>query len=156
MIQALNGSVESTLTLANVLHVPAIGYTLVSLSALDKKGYHTSIGSGTLKLFTPSGECVACIPQLAHGLYRITHSGESANTVTVSIMELHRHMGHIAPTRARALVKKGLITGIKLDPDSQEVQYEACIFAHTTHKPIPKMRVGPQAQYFGEEVHTDV
>ena len=36
------------------------------------------------------------------------------------------------------------------------MQCEACIFARATRKPVPKMRVGPQAQYFGEEVHTDV
>ena len=62
---------------------------------------------------------MARIPQSARGLYRITHAAELANAVeTVSVMELHRHMGHIAPASARALVKKGLIAGIKLDPDS--------------------------------------
>ena len=118
-IQAPNGSTESTLTLANVLHAPAVGYTLVSLGALDKKGYRASIGGGNLELFAPSGERVARIPQSARGLYCITHAAESANAVeTISVMELHRRMGHIAPTSARALVEKGLIVGIKLDPDS--------------------------------------
>src|SRR6266702_401111 len=31
-----------------------------------------------------------------------------------------------------------------------------CIFARATRKPVPKMHDGPQAQHFGEEVHTDV
>ena len=156
-IQVPNSSAESILTLTNVLHAPAIRYTLVSLGALDKKGYRTSIGGRNLEHFVPSGEHIACISQLARGLYRIMHAGELVNAVEIiSVMELHRCMGHIAPASAHALVEKGLITGIKLDPNSQEVQCKACIFAHTTRKPFPKMRVGPQAQYFSEEVHTDV
>ena len=150
-IQVPNSSAESTLTLANVLHSPAVGYTLVSLGMLDKKGYCASIGGGNLKLFTLSGE------RVARRLYHITHATESANVVeTISVMELHWRMGHIAPASACTLIEKGLITGIKLDPNSQEVQCEACIFTRATRKPVPKMHVGLQAQYFGEEVHTDV
>ena len=85
-IQVPNGSTESTLTLANVLHMPAIGYTLVSLGALDKKGYCASISGGNLDLFMPGGECIARIPQLACGLYCITHVAKLANAVeTVSV-----------------------------------------------------------------------
>ncbi len=46
---------------------------------------------------------------------------------------------------ARALVEKGLVTGTKLDPDSQEAQCNMCIFACTTRNPGLKARVGPQA-----------
>jgi hypothetical protein len=64
---------------------------------------------------------------------------ESANSVeTVSIMELHRRMGHIAPASARTLVEKGLVTGIRLDPDSREADCEACLFARATRKPSRK------------------
>src|ERR1700761_6739183 len=65
-------------------------------------------------------------------------------------------MGHIAPNSAHALIEKGLVLGIKLDPDSNKVPCNACLFAHATCKPVPKVCVGPQAQHFGEEVHTDV
>ena len=156
-ICAPNGALSSTLTLHDVLHAPAVGYTLVSLGALDKRGYRTSIGGGTLELYTPGGDRIARIPQTGRGLYRTEHHGDSANAVeTISIMELHRRMGHIAPASARALVEKGLVTGIRLDPDSREVDCEACLFARATRKPIPKVRIGPQAQSFGDEVHSDV
>ncbi len=156
-IHAPNGGSQSTIVLSEVLHAPTVGYTLVSLGALDQKGYHTSIGSGHLDLFGPGGHRVARIPRTARGLYRITHPGESAHAVeTISVMELHRRLGHIAPASARALVEKGLVTGVKLDPDSREAQCDACLFARATRKPVPKVRVGPQAQCFGEEVHSDV
>jgi hypothetical protein len=156
-IRAPNSAASSTLTLHEVLHAPAVGYTLVSIGALDKRGYRTSIGGRTLKLFSPRGERIARIPQTTRGLYHTTHIEESTNSVeTVSIMELHRRMGHIAPTSARTLVEKGLVTGIRLDPDSREADCEACLFARATRKPIPKVCISPQAQSFGNEVHSDV
>ena len=85
------------------------------------------------------------------------HCEESANTVEmVSIMELHCCVGHIAPASTHALVEKGLVTGIRLDPNSQGADCEACLFAHATHKPVPKVCCGPQLQRFGNEVHSDV
>ncbi len=156
-IHAPNGSTSSPITLTDILHVPAVGYTLVSHRALDKKGYCASIGGGNLKLFALGGKRVAHIPQSTHSLYHTTHLGESAHAVeTISVMELHRCMGHITPASAHALVEKNLVTGIKLDPDSQEAQCNACIFVHTTRKPVLKMHVSPQVQRFGEEVHMDV
>ena len=96
-IRAPNGAVSSTLTLHNVLHAPAVGYMLVSLGALDKQGYHTSIGGGTLELYTLGGDRIARVPQSGCDLYHMEHHLHSANTVEmVSIMELHRRMGHIA------------------------------------------------------------
>ncbi|KAI0265510.1 hypothetical protein BGY98DRAFT_880466, partial [Russula aff. rugulosa BPL654] len=74
----------------------------------------------------------------------------------VSIMELHRRMGHIAAASARKLVESGAVVGIKLDPESQERDCNVCIYARATRLPIPKMRISPPAKNFGDEVHTDV
>jgi hypothetical protein len=54
-------------------------------------------------------------------------------------MELHRHLGHITASSARKLVKSSAITGVKLDPSLQEAACDACIFAHATCQPIPKV-----------------
>ena len=130
IIHAPNSRSQSPITFHDVLHAPAVGYTLVSLSALDRKGYRAYLGSGHLELFAPEGKRVARIPQSPRGLYRVTHTGESVNTVeSISVMELHRRMGHIAPSSACALVEKGLVLGIKLDPDSREAPCNGCIFA---------------------------
>ena len=143
--------------LPNVLHVTVVGFTLVSLSTLDKQGYCALLGSRHLELFTPGGEHITHIPQTPQGLYHISHAGEEAHVVnTISIMELHCCMGHIVPNTACAFVEKGLVSGIKLDPNSQEAPCDACLFAHATCKAVPKACIGPQAQHFGEEVHTGV
>ncbi len=51
-IHTPNGCDQSTLTLNDILHAPAVGYTLVSLGTLDKNGYRTSIGGGNV-MFAP-------------------------------------------------------------------------------------------------------
>jgi gag-polypeptide of LTR copia-type len=47
-IEVPNSGGTSKITLRNVLYAPSIGYTLVSLSQLDKEGYSTLIQDGTL------------------------------------------------------------------------------------------------------------
>jgi len=71
-------------------------------------------------------------------------------------MELHRRMGHIAVASARKLVESGAVTGINLDLSSEEHDCNACVFACATRLPIPKIRIGPPAQTFGDEIHTDI
>src|SRR5258708_35072061 len=70
-------------------------------------------------------------------------------------MELRRRLGHIAVASARKLVESGTIIGVELDQSSPETDCDACIFAHSTCLPIPKVRISPPAQNFGDEVHTN-
>ena len=156
-VSAPNSDGQSDLTLENVLHAPSVGYTLVSLGALDALGYRATIGGGHLKILSREGEHLAFIARTARGLYCVLHEGESGYAVeVVSVMELHRRMGHIAPASARKLVLDGLVTGIALDPASQEEHCEACIYSRATRQPVPKLRVSAQAKQFGDEIHTDV
>jgi hypothetical protein len=53
-------------------------------------------------------------------------------------------------------VQDGFVTGIALDPNSQEEHCEACLYSWATSQPVPKVRISPQAEAFGEEIHTDV
>lgn len=157
VVSTPNGDGHSQLTLENVLHVPSVGYMLVSLGALDGLGYRIAISDGHLEIQSRTGERLGRIARTARGLYRVSHEGEEGHAVeVVSIMELHRHMGHIAPASIRKLVKGGLVIGLALDPNSREEHCEACIFARATRKPVPKVRVSPQAKQFGDEIHTDI
>ena len=130
VICAPNGNAQSSIILHDVLHAPAVGYTLVSLGALDRKGYRTSLGSSQLDLFAPEDKRIARIPQTQRSLYRVTHTRESVHAVEpISVMELHRRMGHIAPSSARTLVDNSLVQGIKLDPNSRKAPCDGCTFA---------------------------
>jgi hypothetical protein len=83
---------------------------------------------------------------------------DSVNAVTesVSLMTLHRMMGHIAPTTARRMVERGSVTGVRILSGDPVEFCESCIYAKATRKPIPRMREGERAKYFGDEIHTDL
>ena len=137
--------------------MPAVSYTLVSIAILDEEGYHAHIGAGHLELTSPQGKRVSCIPRTPGRLYKVIHALDSANVVEpISVMELHRCLGHIAVKSARKLVTSGAIVGIELDLESECTDCDACTFAHATCHPIPKVRISPPAQNFGDEIHTDV
>ena len=157
VVQVPNGGTESELTLHGALYAPSVSYTLVSIAALDEEGYHAHIGAGHLDLTSPQGDRIGHIPRTQKRLYKVVHALDSANAVEpVSIMELHRRLGHIAVESARKLVTSGAIVGVELDPGSHEADCDACIFARATRLPIPKVRIRPPAQNFGDEIHTDV
>jgi hypothetical protein len=150
------GSATSSLTLENVLYAPAVSYMLVLLSTLDVLGYHMGIEAENIEITLPKGTLVARIPWTTHRLYCVMHEEGAYTVEVVSIMELHRHMGHIAPASACRLIKDGLVTSLALDPDSKEEHCNVCIYMHATHQPVPKLRISEQASDFGDEVHTNV
>ena len=157
VVQMPNESTETDLTLHGTLHMPAVNYTLVSIAALDEEGYHAHFGGGHLDLVSPQGERIGRIARTQGHLYKVIHAQDTANTVEpVSVMELHCRLGHIAASSARKLVESGAVTGVKLDPGSQEADCDACIYARATRLPIPKVRISPPARNFRDEIHTDV
>ena len=150
-IQVSNREEETELCLKGTLHTPSIGYTL------DKEGYCTQIGGGYLEITSLHGDCIGQVACTHKWLYKVNHDEDSANLAKMlTIMELHRHLSHIAISSARKLVESRAVTGIKLDSASQEATCNTCIFACVTHQPIPKVRISPPAQNFGDEIYTDV
>ncbi len=157
IVRVPNDGAKTELTLHRALHAPAVSYTLVLITTLDEEGYYAHIGGGHLKLVSPQGGRIGHITHTQGCLYKVVHALDAANAVEpVSVMELHRHLGHIIVTSAHKLVESGTIVGVKLDPTSQEKDCDACIFAHATHLSIPKVRISAPAKNFRDEVHTDV
>ncbi|KZT66428.1 hypothetical protein DAEQUDRAFT_651820, partial [Daedalea quercina L-15889] len=74
----------------------------------------------------------------------------------LTLMDLHRHLGHIAPRAIRELVSKGQITGVILVPADEVETCEACIRAKSTCKPVLTEREGDCAEELGEEIHSDL
>lgn len=161
IVEVPNGVNVSQLRLTEVLYSPDVGYTLVSIGRLDQLGYSATFADGMCTIRDQTEDVVGQIPRSQRGLYRVVHerSAESANsaTETITVMELHRRMGHISPSVARRLAEKGMVTGVKVDLSSGESTFcETCVYAKATRKPILKMREGERATEFAGEVHTDL
>jgi hypothetical protein len=161
VIEIPNGVDVSKLCLTEVLYSPEVGYTLVSIRCLDELGYSATFADGKCTLCDSTEEIVGQIPRTSKGLYQVVHDASSgsihAASETVMVMELHRCMGHIAPSAARRLAENGLVSGIKVDLSSGEPTFcELCVYAKAMQKPIRKTRKGDRATKFTEEIHTDL
>src|ERR1700722_1080751 len=115
-----------------------------------------SVGGGKLDIPDLYGQRVGQIARTLRGLYRVTPEEEANAVELLSVMELHRRMGHIAPSTARKLVNSGAITGVNIDPKSKESHCDACLYARATRQPIPSVRIRPPAENFGDEIHSNV
>jgi hypothetical protein len=157
-IEMPNGAVPSQLHLSEVLYSPEVGYTLISVGKLDDLGFDIRFRDGACTIRAPDGTQVARVPKDSSGLYRVSHNEDSAHAVEViTVDQLHRRMGHIAPETASKMVRKGFVTGVKLSVDSGTPTFcESCIYAKATRKLVPKEREGEQAGELGGEVHSDV
>lgn len=80
----------------------------------------------------------------------------SEKVAKLTLEELHRRLGHIAPDAARRLVQDGVITGIELVGHTTLTSCASCEYAKMTRKQIRKEREEPLAEHFGDEVHMDV
>ena len=152
----LGNGKSSKVLLKDVLYAQEMGVTLVSISRITAAGHKAVFDGPSLKLFNRSKKLLGEVP-INNGLYRVEHN-ESAHaaTETLTVDDLHRQMGHIAPDAAKLLVKKGIVEGIELDESQNPRTCDVCEFAKTSRKAIKRERVTERAKSFGDEVHSDL
>jgi len=166
IISVPNGDRISKIHLRNVLYTPAVGFSLISISQIDDAGFSVTFGGQCCTIHNKDGNIVGSIAK-SQNLYRIirqpniqvgsSNAAEAVDEPTkLSVMELHRRMGHIAPTAAKMLVVNGHVAGVTLIDSLEPLQCEACIKAKSARKAIPKVRQGEQATEFGQEIHSDI
>lgn len=161
-INVPNGPTTSRVLLRDVLYAPTMGVTLVSISRITKAGSNVLFTGDTCKIFDKDRKIVGKI-KVDGGLYRVYQgrrpdSEEFAGKAreVLSIDELHRRMGHVSHSAARALVQKKLVSGIELDESSKATVCESCEWAKGVRKEIQKTRDGDRAVAIGDEVHSDL
>jgi hypothetical protein len=151
----------TTVLLKDVLHCPDMGLTLVSIGKITAAGYKVIFRGPTCKIFDSRDRVIGQV-NVRGGLYRVDHeiavnvgmAGEAREVLTIE--ELHRRMGHIAPEAAKRMVSSGAVKGIEIDPTSSIQDCNSCEYAKATRKPIKKVRETPRATKFGNEIHLDV
>ena len=159
IVEVPNGYDVSKLHLTEVLFSLEVGYTLESIGCLDELGLSTTFAEGFCTIKGSDGETIGRIPRTSKGLYRVVHEHETANaaTETVTVMELHRRYGHIAPSVAHHLVENGLVSGLKFDDTKDGGTFcKSCIYVKATRKPIMKICEGEWSKEVGMLVWSDV
>jgi hypothetical protein len=132
-----NGKLLKVL-LKDLLYAQDIGVTLVSISRITTAGHKAIFDGPLLKIYNSSKKLLGEVP-VNRGLYHVEHSESAHSAVeTVTVDELHRRMGHIAPDAAKLLVQKGIIDGIELDESQSPRNCDSCEFAKTSRRPIKR------------------
>jgi GAG-pre-integrase domain/Integrase core domain len=80
----------------------------------------------------------------------------SSSPAPISWGEAHRRFGHLSISGLKTLFNSDMVTGIKVDPDSnQDLACEACIQAKLHHQSFPKLS-NNRAGKPGDLTHSDL
>ena len=150
----VNGRIRDC-TLQTVLHVPSLGYQLLSVPTLDKSGYTTIFESG--RVFIRSNNFLLATATLRGNLYRLDTSNELQKTalVSVDLDTWHKRLAHVSPITISEMSKKNVVQGLHLEPNSQFTHCEGCFLGKGHRSPIPKASKS-KSQKLLELVHSDV
>lgn len=155
------------ITLNNVLYVPAFKLTLVSVGALDKKGYTASFGRGQCRILKgsrcimrgerrrglyhidgkalvfPTASCPA--PQSTPAYVTVSEHAHAAKDRapkkgrTVDVNLLHRRLGHLNFDALKRMVNDGRIAGVTKLSGKPDV-CEHCALGKMKRLPFPTGR----------------
>ncbi len=112
--------------LSNVLHVPDLGYQLLSVSTLDKSGLKISFLSGRCEIMR--NESLLATGSMIGNLYRLdsVFSINNQALVTKNMGLWHRRLAHIYPTVISDMSTKNIVTGIDQITRTQHYQSSHC------------------------------
>jgi transposase InsO family protein len=143
--QCLQHGRPRTIKLKEVYFTPWMNNGLISLTQLRKSGLYFSNKTKGFAVLTDvdSGREILRVKE-THNMYPIESwkpgsamkTNEKQNTLTV--MEAHARMGHIAPSAIRKLTRDAMVTGLNVDLNSPDEECEACIKGKLRKLDIPK------------------
>ncbi|KAJ3532570.1 hypothetical protein NMY22_g7692 [Coprinellus aureogranulatus] len=126
-IRARRGSRPHT-DIHNVLLVPRLASTLISIPALTKAGYNVLFTSKDAKVTKQNQpyQTPSLLAKLDRGMYRLSgyvdtnefskafvaHTTTLSQGSTIDILTLHRRMGHASEQRLHKMVREGKLEGI--------------------------------------------
>jgi transposase InsO family protein len=160
LVRLPNEQTSTPVVLRDTLYAPEMPATLVSVSRLDRAGYSLCVERGSCVIVAPNGDVIGRVPEV-RGLYQFAalniQEGEQAMIAArrMSLMDLHRLMGHISPEVARKMVNDGAVKGVELT-DETETFCRICTHAKAHALPFPKDSVSTKPEAWGRRVHTDV
>ena len=147
-VKILNGEKSTTVTLRDALYAPTMAFTLISLSRADKAGYTTIIENGELHLINRSNDEIIRKVPAQDGLWTVRSASKALEKDTdplpgnhsltaLTLMDLHRCLGHISPSAIAQLMNKGNLTGITIRDWNVDF-CEVCTLAKIKRQPFPK------------------
>ncbi len=134
---------------------------IISISCVIKAKKSILFEDNYYSISEKGGKLIGKIRESVNGLYKVEHTQLSASSATtvqeqVSILTLHKQLGHISLQYICALICSGAIQGLSVIDNHAPIICDSCEYAKTTHKPIGKECKAPLAKNFGDEVHSNL
>ena len=141
--------------LSNVLHVPELGYQLLSVTTLDKSGLKISFFSGRCEI--KQNDSLLATGSMIRNLYRLDSVSNISSQALVSRnMELwHRRLAHISPAVISDMSTRSIVQGIDEIKNTENYQCSHCLTGKGHRSPIPK-KSSSRTSHLLELVHSDV
>ena len=161
VVEMLNGCKFSHLHLTKVLYSKEVGYMLMSISHLDELGLSTTSTDGFGTIQGIDGKMIGHIQWSTKGLYHVVGDHDTANIAIeqLTIMELHSHFGHVAPSVAWQLTEWGLVSSLVFNNLTGEGTFANHVFMvkqytswsqSSARGSVPRMLVSLSSPMFGD------
>jgi hypothetical protein len=155
-----NGNTSMPVILKECIHAPNLDFTLISVSKIARATKGVNFKAGYAVITHPKGHIMVKIPEsqeLCHlaPAKCIQHKYTNVAISKISLMEAHHKLGYIVCTAIKHMVSTGMITGIEIDPNSNEEFFKTCAKVKAACKLCPK-ELEMRAKKFGEQVHWDL
>lgn len=143
----------------NVLHVPELGYSLLSVSSLDRKGLDITFSDQKCRIKTQTST-IHATGTMRGNLYLLDtcNSSTANNTVLLSndIETWHKRLAHIDSGAIKKMAEEESVKGIKISTSDQpSSQCRDCIQGKGHRHPFPKASTTRTSQRL-ELVHSDI
>ncbi len=143
-------------TLTDVLYVPALSCSLVSVRAVVDKGNSVLFSNNGCSIKTKTGQTVATARRVER-LYILNLRGSEekatvASSTKVSLQLWHQRLGHVHEARLKKMYVDGLVTG---SSSGQLPFCSGCVEGKSAKQPF-KSAATPKSTALLELVHSDV
>jgi len=142
--------------LNNVMHVPELGYQLLSVPTFDKLGLTTSFHSKRCRI--SNGAKLLATATMRGNLYELDTYPSSSETALIgnSIQLWHHRLAHIQPSSIIRMSKSKAVQGLEICNSGDDLsKCSGCVLGKGHRAPIPK-KSHTRAEKLLELVHSDV
>ena len=146
------------ITLTDVLFVPTLASSLLSVRRLEEKGLTITFANAKCTIMKGDEVYATAIPE-GNSIYRLetayyAHATMISDKNPTSINLWHKRLGHLHAKAIQDMAQKGMVTGLE-NLQIEELDFcESCIMGKQHRNPIPANR--KRADEVLELVHTDV
>lgn len=143
--------------LKDVLHVPDLGYQLLSVPTLDKLGLETSFKHARCRIKTDTKTIAS--GTLRNGLYHldlVELSKTPVRAMVVSLQRWHERLAHVDQAGIKRMIDHGVVKGAAINSNEKpSTNCNGCIMGKSHRTPIPK-KSDSRASAVLDLVHSDV